>query len=85
MVLGIVGVVFSLFYGLGLFPAIAAVITGHIASRKQKHAKAFWLTGIITGYAGLAICLIVIVVVAALIVFATNSVNSYGYNNLGQP
>ncbi len=83
MVLGIVGVVFSLFYGLGLFPAIAAVITGHIASRKQKLAKGFWLTGIITGYAGIAICLIVIVAVVAVIVIATSTVNSYDYSNLG--
>jgi hypothetical protein len=83
MVLGIVGVVFSAFYGLGLLPAIAAVITGHIASRKQRHAKGFWLTGIITGYAGIGICLIVFAIIAVVIAIATTSVNSYSYNYPG--
>ncbi|MCU1440814.1 MAG: hypothetical protein JWP85_1811 [Rhodoglobus sp.] len=65
MILGIGGLVLSLF-GLGLLAAIAAVITGHMAQKRQPWAKAFWMTGIITGYVGLAIS----VVFGAILVFA---------------
>lgn len=57
MITGIVGVLAS-FGGLGLLPAIAAVITGHMGQKRQPYAKPFWLTGIITGYVGLAISLL---------------------------
>ena len=53
MILGIGGLVLS-FFGVGFFVVVAAVITGHIASRRQHHAKALWLTGIIAGYVGIA-------------------------------
>jgi hypothetical protein len=65
MILGIGGLVLSLF-GVGLLAAIAAVITGHMAQKRQPWAKAFWMTGIITGYVGLAIS----VVFGAILVFA---------------
>lgn len=58
MVTGIAGALFSL-GGLGLLPAIAAVITGHMAQKRQPHAKPFWLTGIISGYVGLALSLVI--------------------------
>jgi hypothetical protein len=69
MILGIVGVLFSFGYGLGLFPAIAAIITGHIARKKQPHARGFWLAGLITGYVGLGLCLLVIIGIVALFAF----------------
>ncbi|MDQ1544544.1 MAG: hypothetical protein QOK08_2182 [Actinomycetota bacterium] len=69
MILGIVGVLFSFFYGFGLFPAIAAIITGHIARKKQPHARGFWLAGLITGYVGLGLCLLVIIGIVALFAF----------------
>jgi hypothetical protein len=69
MILGIVGVLCSFFYGFGLFPAIAAIITGHIARKKQPHARGFWLAGLITGYVGLGLCLLVIIGVVALFAF----------------
>lgn len=59
MVVGLVSLFLSLF-GSGLLPGIAAVITGHLASRRQPHAKGFWLTGIITGYVSIGIGLIVV-------------------------
>ena len=65
MVCGIVGLLFTLF-AFGFLPALAAVILGHIAQRKQPYAKPFWLTGIITGYVGVAISL----VTGAIVVFA---------------
>lgn len=57
MVTGIAGAFLSLF-GWGFLPALAAVITGHIAQKRQPYARPFWLTGIITGYVGLGISLI---------------------------
>lgn len=38
-----------------LVVGIAAVITGHIAQRSQPYARGYWLTGLITGYVGIAI------------------------------
>lgn len=54
LILGCSGLVLTVFY-LGLFPAIAAVILGHIARRRQPASQALWLTGLITGYLALAI------------------------------
>jgi hypothetical protein len=65
MILGIGGLVLS-WFGFGLLAAIAAVITGHMAQKRQPWAKGFWLTGIITGYVGLAIS----VIIGAIVVFA---------------
>jgi ABC-type branched-subunit amino acid transport system permease subunit len=65
MVLGIVGMIG--FGTLGLV-SIGAIITGHIAQRSQPHAKGFWITGLITGYLGLAISIIWVVF---FVIFAT--------------
>lgn len=58
MVTGITGVLLSI-AGFGLLPAIAAVVTGHLAQKRQPHARPFWLTGIITGYVGLGLSVII--------------------------
>lgn len=57
MVLGLVGLLASLLW-LGFLPALAAVITGHLAQKRQPWARGFWLTGLITGYIGVGIGLI---------------------------
>lgn len=57
MILGIAGLLLSV-VSFGFLPAVAAVITGHLAQRRQPWAKPFWLTGIITGYVGVAIGLV---------------------------
>ena len=57
MVIGIVAVLLS-FFSLGLLPAIAAIIVGHIAGRREPQGRPFWLTGLITGYVALGISLI---------------------------
>ncbi|MBK4348351.1 DUF4190 domain-containing protein [Lacisediminihabitans changchengi] len=59
MITGIGGLVLS-FLGLGLLASIAAVVTGHLAVKRQPYAKGLWLTGIITGYVGILFALIVI-------------------------
>jgi hypothetical protein len=46
------------FLTLGFLPALGAVITGHLAARRQPYAKGFWLTGIITGYIGVGLSVI---------------------------
>lgn len=54
MITGIAGAFLSLF-GIGFLPALAGVILGHIALKRQPYAKPFWLTGMITGYVGVGI------------------------------
>ena len=57
MILGIAGLMLAL-VGFGFLVSVAAVITGHLGQKRQPWAKPFWLTGIITGYVGVAIGLI---------------------------
>jgi hypothetical protein len=77
MVTGIVGVFFSLFYGLGLFPSIAAIITGHLAQKRQPYAKGFWIAGLVTGYVGLLLSLIGVAILVFVIVLAASG----GFND----
>jgi len=82
MVLGIVGLLLS-FGGAGFLLNVAAVITGHMATRRQPYAKGFWLTGIVTGYVGLAFSLLWGIGILLWIIFAvgigTTSFYDYGY------
>ena len=84
MILGIVGVLISFCYGLGFLFSVAAVITGHLATKRepQASAKGFRLAGIITGYVGLGIVLLwVIGFVVFFLILAGTSAGSYGYFN----
>lgn len=76
MVLGIVGLLFSLF-GWGFLIALGAVITGHIAQKRQPYAKPFWLTGIITGYIGIGISVIWVLGILAFAIFAASISGPY--------
>ena len=69
LITGIGGVVLS-FFSVGLLPSLAAVITGHMASKRQPYAKGLWLTGIITGYVGILFSLIAIAFWVVLIIAA---------------
>ena len=75
MILGLGGLLLS-FVGWGFFPALTAVITGHLAQRRQPWAKPFWLTGIITGYVGVLISL---VIGALALLFFLLAIGSMGY------
>ncbi len=67
LVLGIAGLVLGWFtFGIAGLASIGAVITGHLAVRREPQAKGFWLTGLITGYVGIASALIVIIVVVVI-------------------
>ena len=67
LILGCIGVVLTIVW-LGFFPALAAVITGHMAQRRQPAAKGFWLTGLVTGYLGLVFSTILVVWIVAVFV-----------------
>ncbi|NEM91262.1 DUF4190 domain-containing protein [Galbitalea soli] len=73
MVLGIVGTVFAMLYGFGLLPSVTAIILGHVAQKRQRHARGFWLAGLITGYVGLALSIIVIIAVAFFVAYVINT------------
>jgi hypothetical protein len=77
MILGIVGVLFSFAYGLGLFPAIAAVITGHLAKKRQPHAKGMWLAGLITGYVAIGISLLFIAGAVIFFIYIAATASQY--------
>lgn len=82
MVTGIVGVLLSLAF-FGFLPGVAAVVMGHIAQKKQPQARAFWLTGLITGYVATAIGVITgVLLIGGFLLFATifnsGSSNYYG-------
>ncbi|WP_411700361.1 hypothetical protein [Conyzicola sp.] len=61
MILGILGLLIGLVGG-GLLFSVGGVVLGHLGQRKEPEAKGFWLTGLITGYVGILLNLIVIVV-----------------------
>ena len=84
MILGIVGVLISFCYGLGFLFSVAAVITGHLATKREPQASArgFRLAGIITGYVGLGIAVLwAIGLVIFFVILAGTSAGSYGYFN----
>jgi hypothetical protein len=76
MVLGLVGLLGS-FIGLGFLPALAGVITGHFAQRRQPWARGFWITGLITGYIGLGISVITFIGFVAIWIFAFTAGSTY--------
>lgn len=80
MVCGIAGLLFSLF-AFGFLPSVAAVVTGHIAQKRQPYAKPFWLTGIITGYVGILISVVGVIFVIVFLLIAAASASRYGTPN----
>ena len=76
MIVGIASVLLA-FVSVGLLPAIAAVVLGHLAQRRQSYARPLWLTGLVTGYVGLGISLIwgLFVLIGIIAAFS----DGYGY------
>jgi hypothetical protein len=72
MSLGIGGLLFS-FAGLGFLIVVGAIITGHLAAKRQPYAKGFWITGLVTGYLGLGFSLIYGVIWLLFIIAAFSS------------
>jgi hypothetical protein len=77
LVFGIIGLVFSFFF-LGLLPAIAGVILGHLAVKREPHARSMATAGFITGYAGIAISIVwalVVIVPFILVLLAASGLS----------
>jgi len=74
-----IGSVLLAFIGIGFLPAVAAVVLGHLAQRRQPYARALWITGLVTGYVGLGISLITGLVLLIAIIAGIASSTSYGY------
>ena len=55
MITGIVGVVF---FGFLAISSIAAIVLGFLGRKREPEARAFWLTGLITGFVGLGIFIV---------------------------
>jgi len=69
-----IGGLLLVFIGFGFFASVAAVITGHLAQRRQPYARGFWITGLITGYIGIGIGLIfgLVLLLSIVAVFSTS-------------
>ncbi|UYN83340.1 MAG: DUF4190 domain-containing protein [Microcella sp.] len=81
LVFGIIGLVLSLFF-IGLLPAIAGVILGHLALKREPHARGMAVGGLVTGYVGVAISILwglVIIVPLMLLWFAVGAAGTFGY------
>lgn len=82
MILGIAGAALALCYGAGFLIALAGAIVGHLASKRQPYAKPMWLTGIITGWAGVGISVLWIIgLIVTIVVFGGSmwGLSSYDY------
>lgn len=85
MVVGILGVLGA---GVAFIPIVgaflqiwfptAAVVLGFLGKKREPQGKGFWLTGIITGFVGLAF--LVLGIVFTILIFATDS-GSYRYDS----
>lgn len=75
MVLSLVAVPLS-FISVGVLAAIAGVIVGFIAARREPYAKGFWLTGIIVGGV-----IVVLVLASLLIRVIASAISAAQYNN----
>jgi hypothetical protein len=76
MIVGILGFLIG-FFGLGLLFAIGAVVLGHLGQRKEPAAKGFWLTGLITGYVGILVNVVVIIFWIIATIALLNAGNGY--------
>ncbi len=80
LVFGIMGLIFSFFF-LGLLPAIGGAILGHLALKREPHARGMAIAGLTTGYVGIAISLLwglVIVVPLVLLWFGIAAAGAWG-------
>lgn len=81
LVFGIMGLIFS-FFLLGLLPAIGGVILGHLALKREPHARGMAIAGLVTGYIGVAISLLwglAILVPSLLFFFALSGIGAAGF------
>ena len=68
----------AVFVGFGVFllPQLAAVILGHMALRREPSGRGFAIAGLVMGYVGIALTILVIVVFALLLAGLASSSSS---------
>ncbi|RQP08473.1 MAG: DUF4190 domain-containing protein, partial [Microbacteriaceae bacterium] len=78
-ILGIVGILLG-FAGWGLLFSIAAVVLGFMGKKREPQApKWMWLTGLITGWAGIALNIIVGAIFLFVTLLPLFFLSSYSY------
>ncbi|TDX80738.1 hypothetical protein EDF35_0398 [Rathayibacter sp. PhB151] len=77
MILGIVGLVISIFgWGFGFILSAPAIVLGFLGRRREPGARGFALTAIITGIAGVVVSLIYLAVTIVIFVVALDAATS---------
>lgn len=72
---------FSLVGLIGIFLPIAAIVTGFLGKKKEPQAaKGLWLTGLITGFIGLALT-VLFVILSTIAIAALGDYSSFEYTN----
>jgi N6-L-threonylcarbamoyladenine synthase len=62
--LGIIGLALSPAFGVGVIPAILAVVCGHVALRREERRRGSVVVAVIAGYLGIAVSTVVGVILA---------------------
>lgn len=68
------------FVGLGIFllPQLAAVILGHLALRREPSGRGMAIAGLVLGYVGIALTILVIVIIALGLAIGSSTRMRYG-------
>ena len=75
---GILGIIVG-FFGWGLLFSIAGVVLGHLGRRREPNGRGMALAGLITGYVGIAVNVIVIGLAILFTVLALSSADYSSY------
>lgn len=76
LVFGVVGVIASVF-AVGLVFALAAVVLGHLAIRREPAARSMAIAGLATGYAGLAVSVVWGIVLLATVLIPLIAIGAF--------
>lgn len=68
------------FVGLGFFllPQLAAVILGHMALKREPSGKGMAIAGLVMGYVGIALAILVIVLIVVGLAIGSSTYRGYG-------
>jgi len=67
---------------LGFLSAIAGLVTGYLARRREPAGKGFWLTGIIVGWVVVGFYLLAAIIVIIVVAVSSGS-GSSSYSGTG--
>jgi len=79
MVLGIAGLVLAPLWGGGIPFSIAAVVLGFMGRNREPAARGFWLTALITGFVGIAIGLVTVILFIVFFGALVATIPAYQY------